>query len=198
MGLTAGASYRRCEVVEDLSLHILDIIENSIAAGATNIEVQIEERVAENVLIVKIKDNGKGMDKETLVKALDPFYTTKKTRSVGLGLSMLAQASQEADGNFDIKSKPGEGTDITAHFVYNHIDRKPLGNMAETIVACLVSIGSGTNLRYRHRKNNNEFLFDTKEIRQVLSGVAINDAEIISFLKQHIEEGLKEITQKEQ
>ncbi|MGB7055024.1 MAG: ATP-binding protein [bacterium] len=192
-----GAWYRRCEPVEDLSLHILDIIENSIAAGATNIELQIKERITENILVIKIKDNGKGMDKETLTKALDPFFTTKKTRSVGLGLSMLAQASEEADGSFDIRSNPGEGTDITAQFTYNHIDRKPLGNMAETIVACLVSLGSETDLRYCHCKNNNEFIFDTKEIRKVLSGVTINNADIISFLKQHIEEGLNAITKKE-
>lgn len=198
MGLTAGASYRRRDIVEDLSLHILDIIENSIAAGATHIEVQIEERIAENMLIIKIKDNGKGMDKETLVRALDPFYTTKKTRSVGLGLSMLAQASQEADGSFDIRSKPGKGTDITAQFVYNHIDRKPLGNMAETIIACLVSLGCGVDLRYRHCRNNNEFIFDTEEIRKVLAGVEMNNAEIISFLKAHIQEGLNAITAKEQ
>jgi len=191
------ASYRRRKLVEDLSLHILDIIENSIAAGATNIEVEIDEKVMENLLIIKIKDNGKGMDRRTLHKALDPFYTTKKTRSVGLGLSMLAQASKEADGSFDIKSKPGEGTDITARFVYNHIDRKPLGNMAETIAACLVSLQSGMDLRYRHRKDNSEFLFDTKKIKKVLSGVSINNAEIISFLKKHIEVGLNEIAKKE-
>ena len=183
--------------MEDLSLHILDIVENSIAAGATDIEVEIDERVAENLLVIKIKDNGKGMDKETLLKALDPFYTTKKTRSVGLGLSMLAQASREANGSFDIESRPGEGTDITAQFVYNHIDRKPLGNMAETIAACLVSLQSGMDLRYRHRKDNSEFLFDTKKIKKVLSGVAINNAEIISFLKKHIEVQLNEIAKKE-
>jgi len=183
--------------VEDLSLHILDIVENSVAAGATNIEVEIDERITENLLIIKIKDNGKGMDKETLVKVLDPFYTTKKTRRVGLGLSMLAQASKETGGRFDIKSEPGEGTDITAQFVYNHIDRKPLGNMAETIAACLVSLESGMDLRYRHRRNNNEFLFDTKEIKKVLSGVAISNVEVISFLRQYIEVGLNQIAKKE-
>jgi hypothetical protein len=183
--------------VEDLSFHVLDIVENSIAAGATRIEIHIEEKIRENSLIIKIKDNGKGMDKETLTKALDPFYTTKKTRSVGLGLSMLAQAAEEADGSFNIESSPGRGTSISAQFVYDHIDRKPLGNMAETILACLVSLGSGTDLIYSHSRNNNEFVFDTREIRKVLSGVAINNADIISFLKQHIKEGLNEITEKE-
>jgi anti-sigma regulatory factor (Ser/Thr protein kinase) len=192
-----GAFCHRRELVEDLSLHILDIIENSIAAGATSIELEIEEKIAQNVLIIKIKDNGKGMDKETLKKALDPFYTTKKTRSVGLGLSMLAQASREADGSFQITSKPGMGTEIIAQFVYDHIDRKPLGNMAETIVACLVSLGSNTDLRYRHCRNKREYLFETKEVRKLLSGVAISNADVVSFLKKHIEEGLHDITAKE-
>ena len=193
-----GAFYLRRELVEDLSLHILDIIENSIAANATRIELEIEEKIAANLLIIKIKDNGKGMDAETMKKALDPFYTTKKTRSVGLGLSMLAQASQEADGDFKIRSEPGKGTDITAQFVYDHIDRKPLGNMAETIVACLVSLGPETNLRYRHCRETNEFIFDTSEVKKTLSGVAINNAGVISFLKKHLEDGLNAIKKKEQ
>ena len=179
--------------MEELSLHILDIIENSIAAAATNIELEIEERIAENRLIINIKDDGRGMDKETLTKALDPFYTTKKTRSVGLGLSMLSQAAHEADGVFDIQSEPGKGTQIHAEFVYDHIDRKPVGNMAETIVACLVSLGPQTNLRYRHRKNDSEFLFETREIRKVLNGVSMNNAEVILYLRQYIEEGLNDI-----
>lgn len=179
--------------MEDLSLHILDIIENSLAAAATRIELEIEERIVENRLIINISDDGKGMDKETLNKAMDPFYTTKKTRSVGLGLSMLSQAAHEADGVFDIQSKPGKGTQIRAEFVYDHIDRKPLGNMAETILACLVSLGPQTDIKYRHCKNDSEFLFDTREIRKVLTGVSINNAEVISFLKQHIEEGLNDI-----
>jgi anti-sigma regulatory factor (Ser/Thr protein kinase) len=179
--------------VEDLSLHILDIIENSIIAAAKSIELEIEERIAENRLTINIKDDGKGMDKETLAKALDPFYTTKKTRSVGLGLSMLSQSAHEADGIFDIQSSPGKGTQIHAEFVYDHIDRKPLGNIAETIVACLVSLGPQTDLRYCHRKNDSEFVFDTKEIRKVLAGVSMKNAEVISFLKKHIEEGLNDL-----
>jgi anti-sigma regulatory factor (Ser/Thr protein kinase) len=183
--------------VEDLSLHILDIIENSITAGATNIELEIDEVIKENRLIIDIKDNGKGMDKKTLLKAMDPFYTTKKTRSVGLGLSMLAQASKEADGSFEISSKPKEGTRVIAQFVYDHIDRKPLGNMAETIVACLVSLGPHADLKYRHCRDDREFIFDTKDVRRVLSGIAISNADVISFLKKHLEEGLNEITKKE-
>jgi K+-sensing histidine kinase KdpD len=182
--------------LEDLSLHILDIIENSVAAGATHIKIIIDEDIASNVLTIKIEDNGRGMDKDTLDKALDPFYTTKKTRRVGLGLSMLAQATQESEGSFDIKSRPGKGTRVTAKFVYDHIDRKPLGNMAETITTCIAGSGSQTDLIYRHSRDDQEFIFDTKEIKERLNGVAIDNPEIVSFLKQQIEDGLKAIAER--
>lgn len=182
--------------MDDLSLHILDIIENSVAAGATHIKIRIDEDIADNVLTIKIEDNGRGMDKVTLDKALDPFYTTKKTRRVGLGLSMLAQATQESEGSFDIKSQPGKGTRVTAKFAYDHIDRKPLGNMAETITTCIAGSGLQTDIVYRHSRGDKEFIFDTNEIKERLNGVAIDNPEIISFLKQQIEEGLKAIAER--
>ncbi len=191
-----GACYQKRENMEDLSLHILDIIENSMAAGATKIDLEIDEMTTENRLMIKIKDNGRGMDKETLRKALDPFYTTKKTRSVGLGLSMLSQAAKEADGSFRVDSEPGQGTNVTAEFVYDHLDRKPLGNMVETIVACLVSLSAGADLKYRHCRDGKEFIFDTREVRNALSGVPISNAEVISFLKEHIKDGLDELSKR--
>jgi hypothetical protein len=171
-------------------------MENSVAAGATRIKIRVDEDIADNILTIKIEDNGKGMDKDTLDKALDPFYTTKKTRRVGLGLSMLAQATQESEGSFDIKSQPGKGTKITAKFVYDHIDRKPLGNMAETITTCIAGSGSQTDIIYRHSRGDQEFIFDTKDIKERLNGVAIDNPEIISFLKQQLEEGLKVIAER--
>ena len=183
--------------MEDLSLHILDIVENSLAAGATDIDITIREEIGKNRLTVIIKDNGKGMDETMLEKVLDPFYTTKNTRRVGLGLSMLAQAAEEADGNCTISSEPGKGTTITACFAHDHIDRKPLGNMAETIAACLVSIGARTNIRYCHHKNDAVFVFDTKEIRKEINGVVLNTPQVVSVLKQHIERGLEAIEKKE-
>ena len=182
--------------MEDLSLHILDIVENSIAAGATQIEVDIVEDTDSNLLIIRIEDNGKGMDEETRKKAVDPFYTTKTTRRVGLGLSMLAQAAEEAGGNFSLDSAPGRGTTITAQFVYDHIDRKPIGNMAETIATCLVSGGEAVNIRYRHRRNGNEFVFDTKDIKRELKDVALNTPEIIAVLKEYIKEELQKINKR--
>jgi len=192
----AEALLHKTKHMEDLSLHILDIVENSITAGATDIEIEIIEDIQKNLLTIRIKDNGKGMDEDTRKKALDPFYTTKNTRRVGLGLSMLAQAAEEAAGTFTIESALGKGTLITARFAYDHIDRKPIGNMAETIATCLVSTGAEVNLRYYHRKDGNEFVFDTKDIKRELDDVAINTPDIIAVLKGYIEEGLQKINKR--
>jgi signal transduction histidine kinase len=119
--------------MEDLSLHILDIAENAITALATIIDISIIEEKDEDNLIMVISDNGKGMDAETRRNALDPFFTTKPSRKAGLGLPLLAQAAEEAGGCLRIESEVGRGTTVTAAFKLSHIDRKPLGNMGETL-----------------------------------------------------------------
>jgi signal transduction histidine kinase len=119
--------------MKDLSLHILDIAENSIRAGATKIVVDILEKPGEDLLGVYITDNGPGMDKETIQKAMDPFYTSKPGKRVGLGISLLAQAAREGGGGLEIKSKIDGGVKVTARFGYSHPDRKPLGDIGETI-----------------------------------------------------------------
>ncbi len=177
----------------DLSLHILDIVENSIDAGAKKIEIIIKENIKQNMLVLKIKDNGKGMDKNTVAKVLDPFYTTKKTRRVGLGLSMLAQAAKEAEGDFNIKSKKGKGTTVTAKFVYDHIDRKPIGNMVETIIVLIASKGMNVDFIYKHHKNSKNFVLDTKILKKELNGVPINNPEVLILLREKITRELKKI-----
>ena len=172
-------------------MHILDIVENSIDAGAQKIEIIIEENTKQNVLVLKIKDNGKGMDKKTLDKVLDPFYTTKKVRRVGLGLSMLAQAAKEAEGDFDVKSEKQKGTTVTAEFVYDHIDRKPIGNMAETMIALIASKGLNVDLIYKHRKNGKSFVLDTKQLKKELHDIPINNPEVLSSLRKQISNELK-------
>ncbi len=179
--------------MQDLSLHILDVVENSIEAGATRVEITIEEDIRQNRLVVKIKDNGKGMDKKTLDKVLDPFYTTKKTRRIGLGLSMLAQATKEAEGDFNIKSKRGKGTTITAQFMYDHLDRKPLGDIAETLIALIASNGLTVDFTYKHKKNSKHFVFDTKDIKKELNGIPINNFEVLKLLQKNIRKELESI-----
>jgi len=145
------------------------------------------------MLVLKIKDDGRGMDKKTLTKVLDPFFTTKKARRIGLGLSMLVQSTKEAEGSFDIKSKKGRGTAITAKFVYNHIDRKPIGNMTETMIALIARNGLQTDFIYKHSKNGKIFLFDTKYVKKELNSVVINQPEVLNLLRKWILSELKKI-----
>ena len=149
--------------MEDLSLHILDVVENSIAANASKIVIKIIEEKSKDSLVIEIKDNGRGMNRETINKVLDPFYTTRTTRRVGMGLSLLAQAARESNGDFEIYSKVGEGTEVKATFQYSHIDRKPIGNMNDTIVTLIISHPE-INFIYEYRDEEGSCVLDSKEI----------------------------------
>lgn len=179
--------------MQDLSLHILDIAENSIDAGAKRIKIMIDEDARKNLLTIQIKDNGKGMDKKTLKKVLDPFYTTKTVRRVGLGLSLFAQTIRESDGKIEIKSNPGRGTVVQAKMSYNHIDRKPLGNMCETIISLIGTKGNKIDFVYEHRKDGLCFVINTVEIKKLLDGISIDNPEVLGFLRKKIVSGFKKI-----
>jgi signal transduction histidine kinase len=148
--------------MEDLSLHILDIAENSISASAKRIEIRIDEDEVKDLLTIEIKDDGKGMDEQTQQKVLDPFFTTRKTRKVGLGLSLLAQATRESDGKIELDSRNGEGTTVKATFRFSHPDRKPMGDIDETIRTLVVG-HPGIDFLYEHKKNKTIYHFDTRE-----------------------------------
>jgi hypothetical protein len=150
---------------EDLSLHILDIVENSIRAEAKNIKIKITENLEKDLLSIEIEDDGKGMDEEMVKKALDPFITTKPGHKVGLGLPFLAQAAKIANGNLFIKSKVGKGTKIKAVFQYSHIDRQPLGDIKETLMT-LITGNPKVNFIFIYRKNStNRYYLNTKKIK---------------------------------
>lgn len=176
----------------DLSLHILDIAENSTRAGAKTVSIDITEDEAGDRLIIEIRDDGDGMDEETLRKALDPFFTSKKVRRVGLGLPMLAEAAERADGRFEIESSLGEGTRVRVEFRHSHIDRQPLGDIPGTFMT-LIAGNPDVNFIYRHRKGGGVFALDTAEIRKELDGVPINNTDVLNFLRNVILEGLDEI-----
>jgi anti-sigma regulatory factor (Ser/Thr protein kinase) len=178
--------------MEDLSLHILDIVENSITAGATRIEIRVVEDIKSDIFSLEIKDNGKGISEEALKKVTDPFYTTRKTRRVGLGLSFLSQSAREAGGDIAIKSEEGVGTTVHAHFKHSHIDRKPIGNIAGTLIV-LIAGNPDINLLYEHRRDDNTYSLDTAFIKSKLEGVPINSSEVIELIKKDLEEGLKGI-----
>jgi len=122
--------------MEDVSLHVLDIVENALRAGAKNVVIRLAQDRKEDRLVLEVTDDGEGMNEETMGRSLDPFFTTKLGKRVGLGLPLLAQAAEEAGGKLEVQSAPGKGTKVIATFELSHIDRKPLGNMEET-VRCL-------------------------------------------------------------
>lgn len=159
--------------MEDLSLHILDIVENSVAADADIIEIRITENTERDLLSVEVFDNGIGMDDETVRKVLDPFYTSKTVRRFGLGLPLLSEAAKAANGFLSITSKKGEGTKLRADFQHSHIDRKPLGDISQTIFT-LVMGNPETDFVYVHTKNAHTYRFDTRKIKAYLGDTPIN------------------------
>ncbi len=150
--------------MEDLALHILDIAQNSLEAGATTIEIEIWENLREDRLMIEVRDNGRGMDSETLAKAADPFFTTRSTRKVGMGLSLMAAAAKAAGGTFTIDSKPGHGSSIRATFQHGHIDRAPLGDI-ETTLMVLLAGQPDKDIFFRHRIKDQVFELDSRDFR---------------------------------
>jgi anti-sigma regulatory factor (Ser/Thr protein kinase) len=178
--------------MEDLSLHILDIAENSVNAGATFVKIRIEERDTEDLFTVEIEDNGRGMTEEFLKKVLDPFCTTRTTRNVGLGLSFLAQSARETGGDVSIRSAPDKGTTVTAVFHPRHIDMKPTGNIADTVTT-LIAGSPRTDFLFSYTRDNRAYSLDTREIRGVLEDVPINSSEVLSAIRGDLVEALNDI-----
>ncbi len=178
--------------MEDLSLHILDVAENGITAGASLIQITVEEDLKADTLSIAIEDNGRGMEPEFLAKVLDPFVTTRTTRKVGLGLSLFQQTAQEADGDLTVSSTPGVGTKVKVIMSHSHIDRKPMGNMAETMTT-LIEGHPEVDFVYEHRKNGTEYLLDTREIRAELEEVPLNSPEVVRLIREDLLSGLEEI-----
>jgi len=176
----------------ELSMHILDIAENSIRAAAKLIEICIREDISGDTLTIEIIDDGKGMNPIKTRKVLDPFFTTKKVRNVGLGLPLLEQAAKAADGRLSLKTEEGKGTHVMTLFKNSHIDRQPLGSMSDTITT-LVAGNPDIDFIYTHEKGGRAFKLDTREIRKQLDGVPLSNARVLRFIKEFIEEGLKEI-----
>ncbi|MFB0516656.1 MAG: ATP-binding protein [Candidatus Neomarinimicrobiota bacterium] len=149
--------------MEDLSLHILDIVENSIRAGAREVEIRVEENMAEDRLEIEIRDDGAGMDQATIKQALDPFFTTQSVRKVGLGLSLFREAARAAGGDLALQSEPGKGTRVKATFQHSHIDRQPLGDIAKSLIILIVA-NPEIRFQYRHQKDGREYQVDSEEL----------------------------------
>lgn len=172
----------------ELSLHILDIVQNSIKANATLIEIDINEDVKNNLLTIQIIDNGCGMDKDFLSDVVNPFRTTRTTRKVGLGLSLFKNACEQTGGSFEITSELGCGTKVSAVFVYDSIDRQPIGDMASTI-STIIGSNDKIDYIYTHSYNEQSFEFSTKEIRKVLGEeICLSEIDVLNWIEGYITE----------
>lgn len=176
--------------MEDLSLHILDIAENSLAAGANRIEINIRE--SDDLLVLEVRDNGGGMDEEILKMVSDPFFTTKTVRKVGLGIPLLKQAAEECGGELTIHSEKGKGTIITAKFKRSHIDLKPMGDIGATIMV-LIASNPDIDIVLEYNNEGQIYRFDTKKLRANIEGMPINLPTILSIVKEEINKGIRNI-----
>ena len=174
--------------VLELSLHILDVLENAIEAGAARVELRIEEDLETDRLTIEVIDNGRGMDEKTLAHVLAPFFTTRQTRHVGLGLPLFAAAAERCNGALRVESQVGQGTRVVATFQHSHIDRAPLGDIKGTLLAFLMT-ERPVDLHYVHRVDGRTFEFDTAELRAELGGVSLTHPAVRRWLGEFIAEG---------
>lgn len=156
---------RDCDVMEDLSLHILDIVENSLRAEAKLVEISVVEDVDRDLLTLEIKDDGRGMDPEKCKRAADPFFTTKPGRRIGMGLALLALAAEEAGGEFLVISRPEGGTAVRATFCFSHPDLKPLGDISATLQT-LVLAHPAVDFVCEYTRGAETQRLDTREVRR--------------------------------
>jgi anti-sigma regulatory factor (Ser/Thr protein kinase) len=174
--------------VRELSLHILDLLENAVEAGASRIEIKIEEDLKTDWMVIEITDNGRGMSQELIERVLDPFCTTRTTRHVGLGLPLFLEAARRCEGDLVIQSNPGKGTRVRATFRHSHIDRAPLGDIPGALMAILLS-EHPVDLDYCHRIDSGEFRFDSSEIRKELENVPLSHPKVRDWLVHVLHEG---------
>ncbi|OGP86179.1 MAG: histidine kinase [Deltaproteobacteria bacterium RBG_16_54_11] len=178
--------------MQDLSLHILDIVENSVASKASQVAIRITEDLEKEWMTLEIEDNGAGISPDLVERVVDPFFTTRSTRRVGLGLSLLQQAARACEGDLKVRSRQGKGTLVRATFRYHHIDCKPLGDIASTLVALIVGNPS-MDFRYVHSKGDKAFCLDTVEIKRELEDVPIDHPKVVQLIRDETRRGLEEL-----
>jgi hypothetical protein len=163
-------------------------MENAVEAGASHIEIRIEEDTEADRMWIEVADNGRGMTKEMAASVLSPFVTTRTTRHVGLGLPLFAAAARRCEGDLEIESEVGKGTRVAATFRHSHVDRAPLGDMPTALMAILLS-GRSVDLTYTHTVDGEEFQFGTAEIRQELEDIPLTHPKVRPWLYSTLQEG---------
>lgn len=178
--------------MKDISLHILDIAENSVTAGAQTLQIVIEEMPAQDLYTLVIEDDGKGMETDFVMKVTDPWITTRTTRRFGLGLPLLHQNCELAGGSLDIVSQQGKGTSVKAVFQLSHIDRPPAGDIPTTL-RLLMAARPDLHLVYEHRTTNGTFVFDTLQVKDAIGNLPLNHPEVLRMCSIFMKANLQQI-----
>ena len=180
--------------MRELSLNVLDIAQNSISAGALLVEIEVIEDSVNHDLLIGIYDDGKGMTPEQLESVRDPFFTTRTTRKVGMGIPLFKFAAEMTGGRLEMESEVGVGTKVRAYFKTDHLDFTPIGDMTSTIIT-LVTMNLHMDFIYRRKLNSNEFTVDTRQLKEILGDVPLNEPSIVSWIQQYINENTKQLTE---
>ena len=181
--------------MKEIILHVLDLAENSVCAGAKTIQIDISENLDKDILAASIEDDGRGMDQEMAQKVADPFYTSRTTRNVGLGIPLLKEAAEACDGGMRILSKPGTGTRVEVSFRHSHIDRMPLGDLPATFTELIIMHPEvHWVFRYLVRCAGEEraFDFDDKPVKKILEDIPLTHPDVLAYFGKMLEEGVDE------
>lgn len=180
--------------MRELSLNVLDIVQNSITAGADLITVNVAEKTAENELVITVEDNGCGMTAQQIKSVTDPFYTTRTTRKVGMGVPLFKMAAQMSGGDFAINSEVGKGTTVSALFKTDSVDFVPLGDMCATMLT-LITMNTGIDFVYHRSVDGKSFTLDTRKVKEILENVPLNEPSVTAWLKDYINENTQSLTE---
>ena len=181
-------------MMTEIALNILDVAENSISAGASLITIEVRIRREQDRLSVVITDDGCGMDNEQVKRVQDPFFTTRTTRKVGLGVPFFKQAAESTGGSFEITSKKGTGTVVKADFVLSHIDRMPLGDI-NSVIYTLLTFNEAVAFHYIYEFDGKSFELDSREMKEILGHVPFQTPEVSAFIKEYLKENKWETDQ---
>lgn len=178
--------------MRELSLNVMDVAQNSVRAQADLVRISVEESDREDFLRITIADDGCGMTEEQVQQVIDPFFTTRTTRKVGLGVPLFKLSAEQTGGSFDIRSQKGVGTTTTATYVKSHVDMTPLGDINST-VSILIRCNPDIDFVFTHSFDNGSFTLDTRELREVLEGVSLDTPDVVEWIEQFLEEQTENI-----
>jgi hypothetical protein len=180
------------KILREIALHMLDIIENCVAAEATSVEILVDEDLKNDRLRIVIQDDGQGMDEKMLAGVTDPFITTRPTRQVGLGIPLFEAAAEACNGHLQIDSRLGQGTRLEAEFQHSHIDRMPLGDLAETMLHVVIGHPE-VHWLFHYQVDDKAFTFDDELIKKEVTGLPLTEPSILTFIRELLQDGVDSV-----